>query len=84
LNTHIRNLLEIQIQHDLHNEIIHYRTIQALYPIISILFNDQTRVEIFVQIKLNEEHHQSGERVNLLMNFHEPIHGVRESDTNKK
>jgi hypothetical protein len=74
LNNHILNLLETQIVHDLTNEIIDCRKIEALYPIISILFNDQTRVEIFVQSILNEE------RTNLLSNFHQPIHGVRKID----
>jgi hypothetical protein len=74
------NLLESQICKDLNNEIIDCRKIQALYPIISILFNDQTRVEIFVQIKekslLNQQYQDQN---NLISNFHEPVHGVRKS-----
>ncbi len=78
LNNHIINLLEQQILQNLNKEIIDCRKIQALYPIISILFNDQIRVEIFVQTIFNEE--SSGKR-NLLSNFHEPIHGVRRIHT---
>ncbi|UJR31913.1 hypothetical protein I4U23_019387 [Adineta vaga] len=67
-------LLEKTIQDIFNVEIIDCRRIQALYPILSILFTDQIRVEIFVQIKeasiLNE--------TNLLSNFHEPIHGVHD------
>ncbi|CAF4073889.1 unnamed protein product, partial [Rotaria sp. Silwood2] len=69
LNNHIVNLLETQINVNLKNEIIYYRKIQALFPIISILFNDQTKVEIFVQIEINKE--QSS-------NFQQSIHGVYE------
>ncbi len=81
LNNHIINLLENQIKNDLKDEIIDCRIIQALYPIISIVFNDQIRVEIFVQIKeksiLNQQYQD--ERF-LLSNFHEPVHGVRRRD----
>lgn len=73
LNDRITNLLEQRILEDLKNEIIDCRKIQAIYPIISILFNDQTRVEIFVQTIFDK---QSTEKGNLLSNFHEPIHGV--------
>ncbi|CAF0914485.1 unnamed protein product [Adineta steineri] len=70
----ILDLLEKQIHHVFNNEIIDCRNIQAIYPILSILFNDHTRVEIFVQIKevsiLDE--------IDLLSNFHEPIHGVHD------
>jgi hypothetical protein len=61
LNNHIVDLLETQINGNLRDEIISYRKIQALFPIISILFKDQTKVEIFVQIRTEKE----------------PIHGVR-------
>ena len=78
LNNLISDILEKQIHNVLNNEILDCRRIQALYPIISILFHDQTRVEIFVQIKeksiLNEQY--PDERF-LLSNFHEPVHGVR-------
>jgi hypothetical protein len=77
LNNHIIDLLEIQIIKDLNNEIIDCRKIQALYPIISILFHDQTRVEIFVQSIVNRQYQDN---TNLLPNFHEPIHGVRSTD----
>ncbi len=60
LNNHIVDLLETQIEKNLKDEIVYYRKIQALFPIISILFKDQTRVEIFVQIRTDKE----------------PIHGV--------
>ena len=62
LNDHVVNLLETQINGNLKNEIIYYRKVQALYPILSILFNDQTKVEIFIQIQTNSQ---------------ELIHGVR-------
>ncbi|CAF1596974.1 unnamed protein product, partial [Rotaria sp. Silwood1] len=55
LNNHVVNLLETQINGNLKGEIIFYRKVQALFPIISILFNDQTKVEIYVQIKINNE-----------------------------
>ncbi|CAF3086938.1 unnamed protein product, partial [Rotaria sp. Silwood2] len=80
LNQHIINLLTTQINSDFNNEIIECRNIQAVYPIISILFHDQTRVEIFIQIKekstLNEQYQD--DIAHLLSNFYEPIHGVRE------
>ncbi|CAF3510562.1 unnamed protein product [Rotaria sordida] len=81
LNQHIINLLTTQINNDLNNEIIDCRNIQAVYPIISILFHDQTRVEIFVQINeksiLNEQYQ---DETYLLSNFHEPIHGVHDTE----
>ncbi|CAM4806452.1 unnamed protein product [Rotaria magnacalcarata] len=55
LNNHIIDLLETQINGTMKNEIAHYRKIQALFPIISIVFHDQTKVEIFVQIKTIQE-----------------------------
>ncbi|CAF4751251.1 unnamed protein product, partial [Rotaria sp. Silwood1] len=79
LNDQIINLLTTQINNDLNNEIIECRNIQAIYPIISILFHDQTRVEIFVQIKekliANEQY---SDETYFLSNFHEPIHGVHD------
>ena len=69
LNDHIVNLLETQINGNLKDEIVYYRKVQALYPIISILFNDQTKVEIFVQIKINSDG----------SNSQESIHGVRKT-----
>ncbi|CAF3416154.1 unnamed protein product, partial [Rotaria sp. Silwood2] len=71
-NNHIVNLLETQIQGNLKDEIIYYRNIQALFPIISILFNDQTKVEIFVQIEINKEQSSNDS------NSPESIHGVHE------
>lgn len=66
LNNHIVNLLETQINGYLKDEIVYYRKIQALFPIISILFKDQTKVEIFVQIRVTKERSE------------ESIHGVRQ------
>ena len=59
-NNHIVDLLETQINGNLRDEISSLRKIQALFPIISIVFKDQTKVEIFVQIQTGKE----------------PIHGV--------
>ncbi len=73
LNNLILDLLEKQVHNVLNNEIIACRRIQAVYPIISILFHDQTRVEIFVQIKEKSIFNEGF----LLSNIHEPIHGVR-------
>ncbi|CAF4277327.1 unnamed protein product, partial [Rotaria sordida] len=44
LNNYIVNLLETQINGNLKDEIAYYRKVQALFPIISILFKDQTKV----------------------------------------
>ena len=71
LSNHIVNLLEIQMNGNLKDEIQYYRKIQALYPIISIVFNDKTRVEIFVQVKTNKEHSQADSMMQM------PITGVR-------
>jgi len=67
LNNHIVDLLATQINGNLKDEIVFYRKIQALFPIISILFKDQTKVEIFVQIRVTTERSE------------EPIHGVSET-----
>jgi hypothetical protein len=50
--------------------------IEALFPILSILFNDQTKVEIFIQIELNKEQSIQRKHEN---DSHPPgyIHGVR-------
>ncbi len=72
LNNHIVNLLETQINGNLKDEIVYYRKIQALVPIIYILFNDRTKVEIFVQIKTNDKQSQ------IDSNFHESVAGVRQ------
>lgn len=66
LNNYLINLLKKYFN----NQIIEYRNIQAAYPIISIVFNDQTKVEIFVEIRENFN-------PSLLFDFHQPIHGVR-------
>ncbi|CAF3931338.1 unnamed protein product [Rotaria sordida] len=44
LKNYIVNLLETQINGNLKHEIAYYRKVQALFPIISILFKDQTKV----------------------------------------
>lgn len=49
------DLLETQINGSLQDEIVYYRKIEALFPILSILFKDQTKVEIFVQGVTNEK-----------------------------
>ncbi|CAF4365434.1 unnamed protein product, partial [Adineta steineri] len=77
LNKHIVNLLETQINGNFKNEIIYYMKIEALFPIISILFNDQTKVEIFVQIELNNEQLIERKVVNDL-HLPESIHGVHD------
>jgi len=74
LNNHIVNLLETQINGNLKDEIVYYRKIQALVPIIYILFNDRTKVEIFLQIKTNDKHSQ------VDSNFHESVAGVRQNN----
>lgn len=55
LNNYILDSLETQIKADFQTEIRCCRRVQALFPIISILFTDQTRVEVSLQIKLNDE-----------------------------
>ena len=79
---HVSSLLEQQIQQNFRDEILYCRKLQALFPIISVLFNDQTRVEIFVQIKMQSMPETDdvtcrSERT-LLTDFHLPIHGVRD------
>jgi hypothetical protein len=74
LSNHIANLLATQINGNLRDEIQYYRQIQALFPIISILFNDKTKVEIFVQINNNKKSSQGDS------NSHEHITGVREKN----
>ncbi len=78
LNNHIVNLLETQINGNLKDEIVYYRKIQALFPIILIHFNDQTKVEIFVQTRTTKAHSQNES------NSEEPIHGVRKTTDYQK
>jgi len=78
LSNHIVNLLEIQINGHLKEEIQYYRKVQALYPIISILFNDKTKVEIFVQIKINKEYSDQNKSENDSI-LEDSIHGVRKT-----
>ncbi|CAF3914880.1 unnamed protein product, partial [Adineta steineri] len=77
LNNYIVNLLETQINGNFKNEIIYCMKIEALFPIISILFNDQTKVEIFVQIELNNEQLIERKVANDL-HLPESIHGVHD------
>ncbi|CAF4050962.1 unnamed protein product, partial [Rotaria magnacalcarata] len=75
LNNHIINLITKYFN----NEITDCRNIQAIHPIISILFHDQTRVELFVEIReksISNEQIQDG--TFLLSNFHQPVHGVHD------
>ena len=74
LSDHIADLLETQIKGTLAEEIAHCRKVQALFPILSILFHDQTRVEIFVQVKRSEQ-----QPSDPLLNVRQTIHGVRRS-----
>ncbi|CAF5060415.1 unnamed protein product, partial [Rotaria sp. Silwood1] len=74
LTNHIVNLLITQIEGNLKNEIVYYRKIEALFPIILILFNDQTKVEIFVQIKTNNTQDVQ-DNSNLYSNIHKPMIG---------
>jgi hypothetical protein len=75
LNNHVVSLLEAQINGSLSDEILYYRKVQALFPVIYILFNDQTKVEIFVEIKTKKEQFQNDSK--SLWDFHEHITGVR-------
>jgi hypothetical protein len=69
LHHHILNLMERQIKSNFENEIVYCRKVQALFSIIFILFTDKTKVEVSLQIKLNEK--QS------LESSKEPTLGVR-------
>ena len=71
LNNHILNLLETQIKANFENEIVYCRKVQALFSLISILYTDQTKVEVSLQIKLNEKQ--------ALESSKEPTLGVRRS-----
>ncbi|CAF0817431.1 unnamed protein product [Adineta ricciae] len=51
LNNYVVELLETRINSEFKDEILWCRKVQALYPLMYILFSDQTKVEIFVQIK---------------------------------
>ncbi|CAF3602493.1 unnamed protein product [Rotaria sp. Silwood1] len=72
LNKYIYNLLETQINENFKDEIIYCMKIEALFPIMSILFNDQTKVEIFVQIELSERKTAND------LHLPESIHGVHD------
>ncbi len=71
LNNHIVDVLETLIKENLKDDILYCRKVQALFPVIYILFNDQTKVEIAVQIKT--EKNKSADN----SNFYEAITGVR-------
>ncbi|CAF5065036.1 unnamed protein product, partial [Rotaria sp. Silwood1] len=73
LHNHVVNLLETQINGNLKVEIIFYRKVEALFPIISILFNDQTKVEMYVQTEINNK--QSS---NVSFSSQQSIHGVHD------
>ncbi|CAF1066713.1 unnamed protein product [Adineta steineri] len=68
---------ETQINGNFKNEIIYCMNIEALFSIISTLFNDQTKVEIFVQIELNNEQLIELKVANDL-HLPESIHGVHD------
>ena len=55
MNKYVLDLLENHINERLKNEIKSCRTVAALFSIISILFNDETKVEIIVQIRNSQE-----------------------------
>ena len=74
LNNRIVNLLETQLNGNLKDEIVYYRKIQALFPIISILFHDQTKVDIFVQVINDDKYIQDS--LNLFPSGPESIIGV--------
>lgn len=65
LRNYIGDFLEQQVKDNFKDELLQCRKVQALYPIIYILFNDHTKVEIYVQIRACREH------------SYEAIHGVR-------
>ena len=77
MTSYVVDLLDTQINANLKDEILYYRRIEALYSIISIMFNDQTKVEIFVQIRTTENHSQDNS--NSPSNSQEEIHGVRKT-----
>jgi len=55
MNKYVLDLLENHINERLKTEIKSCRTVAALFSIISILFNDETKVEIIVQIRNSQE-----------------------------
>ena len=65
LKNYIGHFLEQQVKDNFKGQLLQCRKVQALYPIIYILFNDHTKVEIYVQIRACREH------------SYEEIHGVR-------
>jgi NADH:ubiquinone oxidoreductase subunit C len=71
LNNHIIDVLETQIKGNLKDDILYCRKVQALFPVIYILFNDRTKVEIAVQIKTNENKSED------TSSFHDAVTGVR-------
>ncbi|CAF1253970.1 unnamed protein product, partial [Didymodactylos carnosus] len=74
----ILNILEQQIQ--IMNDVIECRHIQALYSLIAVLFKDNTRVEIFVDIKEKLMLNNQLVKNNGLMYFEDPVHGVHDAE----
>ncbi|UJR14808.1 hypothetical protein I4U23_001795 [Adineta vaga] len=77
LNNRVVEMLETQINTCFKDELLWCRKVQALYPIITMLFRDQTKVEIFVQIKTIKEYSDETNNQNK-QNSEESIHGVSE------
>jgi hypothetical protein len=80
LSDYITNLLEGQIRGTFNDEIVDYRQISALFPILSVLFTDQTQVEIFVQIDINHDEKTTCSKSTIhsdrLFGANSSIHGV--------
>lgn len=75
LNNYVVDLLETQINSEFKSEILWYRKVQALYPLVYILFSDQTKVEIFVQIKTIKTSPDETKSENN-SNAQDSVHGV--------
>ncbi|CAF3680828.1 unnamed protein product [Adineta steineri] len=78
MSNHIVNLLEMQINGCLKDEIFYSRKIEALFPIILIVFNDMTKVEISVQVPTNKEQHGDEKRSENASNYDKYINGVHD------
>lgn len=65
MRSNLFQLLENQIKGTFQNQIAHYRNVDAMFPIISIVFTDETQMEIFIDFQTNDQH--------MLIN---EIHGV--------
>ncbi|CAF0911024.1 unnamed protein product [Didymodactylos carnosus] len=73
---YILQMLEQQIQ--TMDDVIECRHIQAMYPLISILFKDNTRAELFLDIKEKPVLNNQLLKNNGLMYFEDPVHGVHD------